>query len=626
LTGKKSQSPAIAARIAKLPGSTFRQVKNMVWVDNKGRTQKYTVSHFKYDLSQGTIATTPLITAVAVTASNVCSAVEDEICTSFLSVTGAEPRNRKEGLLRLDWPEWHAAEAEEIAALERLGCWEWVPRSSVPAGVRVYRNRMVYKQKPDRKKARLCFLGNTQRPSDYNEIYAPVTRLETVRMLCARAAACDFDVHLCDVQNAFVNSALDRDLYMEAPEGHGKDGMICCLKKALYGCRQAPRCWNQHFDKWLRKQGFTASQNDPCLYSRRVGAKVVWVCTWVDDCLIVGDAQLCEQFKHSLKTDYRVRDYGQPESYLGMEFARDRQHGTVSLSQSAYIRSMASRFDLLHEPPVLTPMDSDVRLTAREPDEDAVDGTLYRAIVGSLLYCSSCTRPDISFAVKDLSRFLSDPTAAALHQAKRVVRYLLATHDYTLQYSRDISSSLSAPVAFSDSDWAPQCTNRKSTSGYVFFMSGGAVSWASKQQTTVAHSSAEAEYVCISLAAKECMWVRRLFAELTDQKSMDPTRMFEDNQACALWTKNPIHHARQKHIDICHHAIRDWVADGRIDVQYVPSADQVADVFTKPLSKDIFTRLAHLLLGHMSSQLARIVEKNAADLPLLQAKTFKLAP
>ena len=102
--------------------------------------------------------------------------------------------------------------------------------------------------------------------------------------------------------------------------------------------------------------------------------------------------------------------------------------------------------------------------------------------------------------------------------------------------------------------------------------------------------------------------------------------MFEDNQACALWTKNPIHHARQKHIDICHHAIRDWVADGRIDVQYVPSADQVADVFTKPLSKDIFTRLAHLLLGHMSSQLARIVEKNAADLPLLQAKTFKLAP
>jgi hypothetical protein len=236
LTGKQPQSAAISRRVQKVAGKTYRQVRNMSWVDNKGRTQKYSVSHFKYDLSQGIIATVPMLDSAATSASVCLSEVQQEYATGMLSVTGAEPRNRKEGLSWVDWPEWYAAELEEIAALERLGCWEYVPRASVPLGHRVYRNRMVYKQKPDRKKARLCFLGNTQRSTDYSEVYAPVVRLETVRMLCAKAALADWDVHLCDVQNAFVNSPLDRELYMESPEGHERPGMVCKLKKALYGC------------------------------------------------------------------------------------------------------------------------------------------------------------------------------------------------------------------------------------------------------------------------------------------------------------------------------------------------------------------------------------------------------
>ena len=330
----------------------------------------------------------------------------------------------------------------------------------------------------------------------------------------------------------------------------------------------------------------------------------------MDDCLIIGDSALCSMLKRQLAADYRVRDYGTPDTFLGMEFRRT-DSGDITISQSQYILSMAKRFDLIDQPTVSTPLPHNVLLSARNKDEEAADGSLYRSIIGSLLYASTSTRPDVSFAVKELARFMMDPSAMHMMIAKRVVSYLLHTHSAGITYSH---SAASAELhGYSDADWA-SAFDRKSTSGYVFMASGGAVSWGARQQKTVAHSSAESEYVALSLAGRECLWLTRLHSELVGVSASVPTVIYEDNQACALWTQNPIHHSRQKHIDICHHAIRDWVADKRIIVRYVRSADQLADLFTKGLPAEQHAKLMHFIMGNATEILQKL-QGSSEELP-----------
>jgi hypothetical protein len=345
------------------------------------------------------------------------------------------------------------------------------------------------------------------------------------------------------------------------------------------------------------------------MYKLRRSGKVCYVSVYVDDNLIVGDSELCNQVKGLMATDYKVRDYGEPEHFLGLDFSRSAD-GSIRLSQSTYIRAMAARFDLLQAPCPHTPLNTVQVMTARAEDEAAADGTLYRSIVGSLLYAATSTRPDISFAVKELSRFLMDPSAAHMYQAKHCVSYLLGTHDAAITYSS--RSDLSTLIGYSDADWASSF-DRKSTSGFVYFLAGGAVSWAAKQQKCVAHSSAESEYVALTAAGRECLWLRRLMTELSASNSDPaPTTIYEDNQACALWCVNPIQHARQKHIDISHHAIREWVARGDIAVKYVSTRDQMADLLTKSLPRDVHRKMMYLILGNNPDVLLQSQEVSKA--------------
>jgi hypothetical protein len=562
-----------------------------------GKDSRYSISDFKYDLGLGVITVEPAVPPQPVSEIAASTTVAQSLLASSSLCSGSEPHSRKAGLSRPDWPEWHTAELAEWNALQDLGCWVSVPISQVPRDTRIYRAKWLYKQKPDRKKARLVFLGNQQSPLDYDNTSAPVSRMETNRMLFAKAALNRWSVHLVDIQNAFINSALDKPLYMHYPEGYEQPGRVLLLKRALYGTKQAPNCWNLHYHRWLVQKGFRQSASDPCMYQLNRGGEVCFVSVYVDDNLIVGDAGLCKQVKALMAADYKVRDYGEPDHFLGLDFSR-ADDGSIRLSQSTYIRAMATRFDLLHAPCPHTPLDTSQDMTARVEDEAAADGTLYRSIVGSLLYAATSTRPDISYAVKELSRFLMNPSAAHLYQAKHCVSYLLGTHDAAITYSS--RKDLDHLVGYSDADWASSA-DRKSTSGFIYFLAGGAVSWGAKQQKCVAHSSAESEYVALTAAGRECLWLRRIMSEISCSASdcgSVPTVIYEDNQACALWCVNPIQHARQKHIDIAHHAIREWVANGEIAVKYVSTRDQLADLLTKSLPRDAHRRMMYLIMGN----------------------------
>ena len=237
--------------------------------------------------------------------------------------------------------------------------------------------------------------------------------------------------------------------------------------------------------------------------------------------------------------------------------------------------------------PVGTPVDVNTKLVNATNEEECVDQLLYQSAVGSLMYISVSTRPDITYAVSNLARFSSKPTKTHWTALKRVLRYLRGTVRYGILYTKMCSSNC---VGFSDSDWAGDVNDRKSTSGYIFQIGGGAVTWKSKKQGCVALSTAEAEYIALSSAAQESVWLRQLTSELGSPPKT-PTTIFEDNQSAIAMSKNPQFHGRAKHIDIKHHFIREQVNNNIVKIKYCPTEEMVADIFTKGLSCEQFCKL-----------------------------------
>ena len=224
--------------------------------------------------------------------------------------------------------------------------------------------------------------------------------------------------------------------------------------------------------------------------------------------------------------------------------------------------------------PVSTPVDISLKLTPANEEDDCMDQPQYQSAIGSLMYLSVSTRPDISYAVSSLARYSSKPTKQHWTALKRLLRYLKGTTKYGILFSKEATSQC---IGFSDADWAGDVSDRKSTSGYVFMLSGGAVSWSSKKQKCVALSTAEAEYVALSSASQESIWLRQLMTELGNPLEV-PTLIFEDNKAAIAMTNNPTFHGRAKHIDIKFHFIRDQVSRGTIKLEYCPTDQMLADI------------------------------------------------
>ena len=517
------------------------------------------------------------------------------ITESHVSNT-TEPETVKAALEDVNW---HTAMKSEISSLHQNDTWELVPR---PAMKNIVGSRWVFKVKPNpdgtvnRFKARVVAKGYSQvHGLDYSEVFSPVVRYAGIRSLLAYANANDLEVHQMDVTTAFLNGELDHEIYMEQPEGFLDEkfpAYVCKLKKSIYGLKQSARCWNATLTNFLLADGYTKSTADECIFIKRKKKNFVILAIYVDDVIPISNKpSMLEREKSKLKEKFAMVDNGPIHFMLGMVIKRDRQNRTMTIDQSEYIRNILRRFNMENCKPVAIPMDPSRKFTRTTNEDESFNITLYQQAVGCLTYASLISRPDIAAATGMLAQYMSNPSADHWSGINRVLRYLRGTIDYGLSYSDSGNNDL---VGFSDADWAGDLDTRRSTSGYTFHVGTALVSWSSRKQATVARSSTEAEYVALSSATQEAIWLRRLMSDISFQE-FPPTLINEDNQGAIELSKNAKHHERTKHIDIAHHFVRERVSSNEITVGYCPTQDMVADVMTKAVPRVKFEKFRSLL-------------------------------
>ena len=512
---------------------------------------------------------------------------------------GAEPATVDEAMSSPERKKWKEAMRKEMKSIETNKVWELV---ELPKGKKTIGCKWVYKRKTDadgslkRYKARLVAKGYSQQHGlDYDETFSPVARFESLRTLLALAVQDGLRVHHMDVTTAFLNGELKEEVYMDQPEEfqvQGKENQVCKLNRSLYGLKQAPRCWNVTLDGRLKEMGFAQTTSDPCLYIAKDGEPFL-IGIYVDDILLAGRSEKrLAKVKSDLSEKFDVKDLGELNHFLGVKIVQNHSAGTIWIGQPTYTEEVLKKFGMENCKPVATPAEAGQKLTKGTEDSEYVDKVHYQSVVGSLLYLSTRTRPDITFAVNRVARFCSNPTTQHMTAVKRILRYLRGTTTLGLLYKRNGSKAI---VGFSDSDWGGDVDDRKSTSGYVFQIGGSTVSWRSKKQTSVALSTAEAEYISLSATTQEAVWIRQLCAELSATPPTDPTVIFEDNQSTIAMSRSPQFHGRSKHIGIKYHFVRDQVTEGTIKLKYCPTTEMVADMLTKGLPKDQFMKLREMI-------------------------------
>lgn len=511
--------------------------------------------------------------------------------------------------------EWKDALETEIRSLLEHETFEIADRPSdrTVIGCRtVLRNKYSADGEIERRKARIVAQGFSQRPGiDFHDTFAPVARLGSLRLLIGLAIRHDMDILQLDITTAYLNSKLDEELYMEKPglleeileriiskESKGKairlqaeqiltllnkGDKVCKLRKSLYGLKQSGRQWHATLDEELQRFGLKPTKSDPCVYTLKRGGDWLYALIYVDDILIfTRNPELSKQLKQGLTSKFKVRDLGNLKYCLGIEVKREKDK--ISLSQRGYILDILNRFGMKEAKPISTPMSLGTKLsfctklTDSDEKKSKIRALPYRELMGALNYLAMATRPDIAHAVSYFSQFQNNYDETHWRAAKRVLRYLRGTLDFGLTYSRD-----SNPIkGFADADWGGCIVDRKSYSGYAFCLGGAAISWSSTKQKTVALSSTEAEYVSLSEASKEAMFLQGFLRELHFGE-LSEICIAGDNQGALFLAKNPIFHNRTKHIDLRHHFMRDAIKEGRVTVEYLPTELMPADVLTKPL-------------------------------------------
>ncbi|KAG7551025.1 Zinc finger CCHC-type [Arabidopsis thaliana x Arabidopsis arenosa] len=487
--------------------------------------------------------------------------------------------------------EWEAAMKEEMSALKKNETWDLVPK---PKDVEPVSCKWVYRIKRkadgsiDRFKAKLVARGFSQKyGEDYDETFSPVAKMTTVRSLLSLAASFGWKLWQLDVKNAFLYGELDKSIFMEQPPGFESrehPDHVCKLKKALYGLKQAPRAWYGKVAQFLQFCGYQASNSDPSLFFKKKGGVHVVVLLYVDDMIITGndDAEIA-RLQEDMSIRFEMKKLGELNNFLGLEVERVKDG--IFVGQQGYARRIVEKFGVHEGKTRTTPMDVNIKLR-RDEGSLLPDARPYRALVGSLLYLT-ITRPDIAFAVGLVSRFMQAPMKPHLEAAKKILKYVKTTLGMGLVYKYNAKISLHG---FTDADFGGDLDDRKSTSGYVFLCGNTSISWCSKKQPTVSLSTTEAEYKASTLAAQECIWLRRLFEDLFEPINK-PVAIYGDNQSAIKLANNPVFHARTKHIELEHHFIREKVLDGTIEALEVRSEDNVADIFTKSLPKGQFELL-----------------------------------
>jgi hypothetical protein len=523
-----------------------------------------------------------------------------------LAASEDEPYTFDEARSRSDGKQWEQAAQDEYDSIIKNKTWTLV---DLPPGRKAIGCRWVFKVKRnaagdiERYKARLVAKGYAQMEGiDFQETFAPVAKFNSIRILLALAAQQDFEVHQMDVKTAYLNGDLEEDIYMQQPEGFiqaGEENKVCKLQRSIYGLKQSGRSWYRKIDNFFDNLGLQRTHADNCVYRLCKNEVVVIVAVYVDDLLILtNDLATLGGFKKELSNRFEMKDLGEVHFCLGIQVTRDRQKRTIRISQAKYIENVLKRFNMFDCKPIGTPLDANAKLSKNMSptsveEEEEMKNVPYQSAIGSLMYAMLGTRPDIAYAVGAVSQYSSNPGRSHWTAVKRIFRYLKGTTNYALEYE----ASDSKLVGYSDADWAGNIDDRRSTTGYIFLIAGGAVSWSSKKQPTVALSTTEAEYMALTQATKEGIWIRRLLMEISVKPELyrQSTVIRSDNQSCISLARNSIHHARTKHIDIQHHFVREKVENEEVELLFCPTDDMAADILTKGLTKEKHVRFSNMM-------------------------------
>lgn len=502
-----------------------------------------------------------------------------------------EPETFDEAMSSSDANEWKSAIDEELAAHDKHGTWNLeVPE----AGTKIVTCKWVFKRKTTptgeitRYKARLCARGFG---SVFDYTYAPVVRYDTVRALLAIAAANDYEMAQLDVKNAYLNGMLEREVWMEPPEGLKlEDGKAKCrLIKAIYGLPESAYCWNKRINAELLKLNLNRSGADRCVYYGKIGEVETIIALFVDDAIcMAADTRAIKFVLEKLSNVFELTIVN-PSVFVGLQIIRDRKSRSIFIHQTGYIKKIIKRFGLVDTKPVAIPADPCTVLNFEMAKYGGENNMIpYRELIGSLMYAATVTRPDIMYATAELSKFVANFGQAHYNAARRVIKYLKATVNLGIEYK--FGENVNKLFGYSDADFAGDVDSRRSMSGNAFVLNGGVISWTAKRQKTVALSTCESEYIAACVATREAIWLRRLLKDI-GKKQNGGTLIKMDNQAAISLIKKDENKNRTKYIDVQYHFTREKYATSEIDIEFVPSKDQLADIFTKPLPSERFTSL-----------------------------------
>ncbi|KAH9684612.1 DNA (cytosine-5)-methyltransferase 1B [Citrus sinensis] len=510
-------------------------------------------------------------------------------------VNGGEPLSYKEAMCCSDKLKWYAAMQDEIISLKKNNTWILVNK---PLNKKLVGSKWIFKLKagasenePPRHKAILVAKGFTQRERvDFNEVFSPVVKYSSIRLLLGLSTYHDLDLEQMDVKTAFLHGSLDEEIFMAQAEGlieKGSEDNVCLLKKSLYGLKQSPRQWYLKFDEFMISHGYCRSKFDNCVYYKLLSSGGgIYLLLYVDDMLIAcNQKEEIKKLKVELSTEFEMKDLGAATKILGMQIIRDRESKVLYLSQADYVKRVLTRFNMEDSKPVSTPLSAHFQLSkSLEPTTDDDFNYMreipYSSAVGSIMYAMVCTRPDMAHAVGVISRFIGNPGKDHWNAVKWVLRYLRGTAVTAIMFGK-ISGASPEVAGFVDSDYAADKDRRRSITCFVFTICGGAISWKSFLQSVVALSTTEAEYIALTEVVKEAIWLRGLVSELGFKQEVVIVGC--DSLSDIQLSKNPKYHERTKHIDVRMHFIRDEISKGVVNVAKVPSEVNPADMLTKPL-------------------------------------------
>ena len=515
----------------------------------------------------------------------VCSFVEfpEEHCAFMISLDESYvPRSFEEAMMQKEWKD---SVADESDAMIRNDTWY---ESELPKGKRAVSSRWIFtikylpNGKIDRRKTRLVARGFTQTyGEDYIDTFAPVAKLHTIRIVLSIATNLEWDLWQMDVKNAFLQGELEDEVYMLPPPGLEhlvKPGNVLRLKKAIYGLKQSPRAWYRKLSTTLNGRGFRKSELDHTLFTLTGPSGIIVLLVYVDDLIITGsDKAGIQATKEFLKSVFDIKDLGEMKYFLGIEICRSKEG--LFMSQRKYTMDMLKEADVLGGKIAKTPLEEGYKvLREGEVEENQLfeDAKLYRKMVGKLIYLT-ITRPDICFAVNQVSQHMQAPKVHHWKMVDRILRYLSGTTGQGVWMGCNGSTEV---VGYCDADWAGDRVDRRSTTGYCTFIGGNLVTWKSKKQKVISCSSAEAEYRAMLKLTNELVWIKGILKHLEIEQAT-PMTMHCDNQAAIHIASNSVFHERTKHIEVDCHKVRQMIILGVILPCYTRSEDQLADVFTK---------------------------------------------